>query len=262
MAAQREHEAARRHYQEALEIASGIANRSLYASVLAGLGQVAVYSGDYANARQLYDESLIICRQTGDRGNIANHSAALGVIAMIQGNHAQPRRHLLESLQEGIAIGAPPIILNSMMGIAELFMRQGNLTPAVRLAALIVNHPASHAETKERAGLLLTHLEAKLFAADLKIAFQQGARDDLDTAAARLVEQLASLVEQPLVEPLSERELEVLQLVAQGKSNREIAHELTLALGTVKSHLHSIMQKLDSRGRTQTVARARDLHLL
>jgi ATP/maltotriose-dependent transcriptional regulator MalT len=138
----------------------------------------------------------------------------------------------------------------------------GNLTTAVRLAALIVNHPASHAEVKERAGRLLTNLEAKWFAADLKIAFQEAAHDNLDEAANRLVEQLAALMEQPLVEPLSDRELEILQLVAQGKSNREIAQELTLALGTVKSHLHNIMQKLDSPSRTGTVAKARDLHVL
>jgi predicted ATPase/DNA-binding CsgD family transcriptional regulator len=262
MTAQGEFEAARRHYQEALEIASRLADQRLYASVLAGLGQVARYSGDYAAARQLYDESLVAFRELGDRGNIAQQLAALGVIAMSQGENARSRRHLLESLQEGIAIGAPPIILNSMMGIAEFFMGTGNLTAAVRLAALVINHPASHAEAKERAGLLLTHLEAKWFATDLKMAYQEAAHDDLDEAAARLVEQLAALMEQPLAEPLSDRELEVLQLVAQGKSNREIAQELTLALGTVKSHLHNIMQKLDSPSRTGTVAKARDLRLL
>ena len=65
-----------------------------------------------------------------------------------------------------------------------------------------------------------------------------------------------------LAEPLTEREFVILRLVALGKSNREIARELTLALGTVKSHLHNILQKLDADNRTQAVARARTLHLL
>ena len=87
-------------------------------------------------------------------------------------------------------------------------------------------------------------------------------RIDLKKVSQQLVEQLSSPPTQPLIERLSERELEVLYLVSAGKSNREIAQELTLAVGTVKSHLHNILQKLDASNRTQAVARARDLHLL
>jgi LuxR family maltose regulon positive regulatory protein len=64
-----------------------------------------------------------------------------------------------------------------------------------------------------------------------------------------------------LIEPLSGRELEVLQLMADGLSNREIADELVLAVGTVKAHIHNIYGKLGVRSRTQAIARARDLNL-
>jgi LuxR family maltose regulon positive regulatory protein len=67
---------------------------------------------------------------------------------------------------------------------------------------------------------------------------------------------------QPLVEPLSGRELEVLGLIAAGLSNREIAQELVIAVGTVKRHLNNIYGKLNVHSRTQAVARARDLGLL
>jgi len=67
---------------------------------------------------------------------------------------------------------------------------------------------------------------------------------------------------QPLVEPLSERELEVLRLLAAGKSNREIADELVLATGTVKRHLYNVYGKLNVRSRLECVARAQELHLL
>jgi LuxR family transcriptional regulator, maltose regulon positive regulatory protein len=65
-----------------------------------------------------------------------------------------------------------------------------------------------------------------------------------------------------LDEPLSQRELEVLQLIAQGFSNREISERLFLALDTVKGHNQKIYSKLQVQRRTEAVARARDLDLL
>ena len=65
-----------------------------------------------------------------------------------------------------------------------------------------------------------------------------------------------------LVEPLSERELEVLRLVAAGLSNREIAGRLVISLSTVKGHTANIFGKLAVKNRTQAVARGRELELV
>jgi len=65
-----------------------------------------------------------------------------------------------------------------------------------------------------------------------------------------------------LPEPLSEREREVLQLVATGASNRDIAGQLFIALSTVKKHMGNILVKLDTPNRVQAIARARELGLL
>jgi DNA-binding CsgD family transcriptional regulator/pimeloyl-ACP methyl ester carboxylesterase len=65
-----------------------------------------------------------------------------------------------------------------------------------------------------------------------------------------------------LADPLSERELEVLRLLAAGLSNAEVAHELVIAAGTVKTHTASIYSKLEVNNRTRAVARARELGLL
>ena len=65
-----------------------------------------------------------------------------------------------------------------------------------------------------------------------------------------------------LIDPLSERELEVLRLIAAGLSNREIADRLTITVGTAKRHVSNIYGKLDVHSRVQAVARARDLYLL
>jgi LuxR family transcriptional regulator, maltose regulon positive regulatory protein len=67
---------------------------------------------------------------------------------------------------------------------------------------------------------------------------------------------------QPMLDLLTERELEVLRLIAAGLSNRAIAAHLVLAVSTVKSYVNTIYNKLQVESRTQAVARARALHLL
>jgi LuxR family maltose regulon positive regulatory protein len=67
---------------------------------------------------------------------------------------------------------------------------------------------------------------------------------------------------QVLIEPLSQRELEILKLIAQGLSNREIGERLFLALDTIKGHNRKIFDKLQVQSRTEAIARARELGLL
>ena len=65
-----------------------------------------------------------------------------------------------------------------------------------------------------------------------------------------------------LMEPISERELEVLYLIAAGLSNREIAEKLFISLNTVKTHTKNINSKLNVNSRTKAIARAKELGLL
>jgi LuxR family maltose regulon positive regulatory protein len=66
----------------------------------------------------------------------------------------------------------------------------------------------------------------------------------------------------PLAEPISDREQGVLELIAQGLSNQEIADKLHISLHTVKTHARRINAKLDVKSRTQAIVRARELGLL
>jgi LuxR family maltose regulon positive regulatory protein len=95
------------------------------------------------------------------------------------------------------------------------------------------------------------------YTAKLLTAFKAEAQkrdDEFYSPPARLA--------QPLTEPLSQRELEVLQLIAQGLSNREISERLFLALDTVKGHNRRIFGKLLVQRRTEAVAKARSLDIL
>src|SRR4051812_32858078 len=79
--------------------------------------------------------------------------------------------------------------------------------------------------------------------------------DELDSATVRISRTAV------LIEPLTEREGEVLLLLAEGRSNREIAERLVVTLDTAKKHLTHIVGKLGAVSRTQAVARARELSL-
>jgi DNA-binding NarL/FixJ family response regulator len=67
---------------------------------------------------------------------------------------------------------------------------------------------------------------------------------------------------QKLPEPLTEREVDILRLIAQGKGNREISEALFLAEGTVKNYVTALLQKLNARDRTQAALRAKEMGLL
>ncbi|HEX9423478.1 MAG TPA: response regulator transcription factor [Pyrinomonadaceae bacterium] len=88
------------------------------------------------------------------------------------------------------------------------------------------------------------------------------------SVAAKVVAEFARLSRKTagtgnsVIEPLSERELEILCLIAQGASNREIAGALFLAEGTVKNHVSNILGKLEVRDRTQAALKAKDIGLI
>jgi LuxR family maltose regulon positive regulatory protein len=69
-------------------------------------------------------------------------------------------------------------------------------------------------------------------------------------------------IKQDAQDALSEREIEILRLLADGLTNQEIAEKLILVVGTVKAHNNHIFSKLSVSNRTQAIARARQLGLI
>lgn len=87
-------------------------------------------------------------------------------------------------------------------------------------------------------------------------------RNRCDALRDRLTATSGKVDQSALIEPLTARELEVLQLLADGCSNQDIADKLVISLATAKKHTSSILAKLDAANRTQAIARARQIGLL
>lgn len=167
-------------------------------------------------------------------------------------------------------------IIERLRETAESAGRMGSLVETLALEALVQRAAGNIPQA-------LVALETALFLAQpegfVRIFVDEGPpmRELLRHAASRGIEPqyvaflleafpLASdntpAPEQPLIDPLSERELEVLSLISAGLSNQAVADELVISLGTVKAHTASIYRKLNVNSRTQATARARELRLL
>jgi ATP/maltotriose-dependent transcriptional regulator MalT len=143
----------------------------------------------------------------------------------------------LSALERALALAEPE-------GYVRTFVDEG-----AQMAALLVHVAARELAVAAYATKLLEAFPERLEARDLRLG---------DPAQASSLQPLAS----SLIEPLTEREREVLQLIVAGKSNAQIAQALVVAVSTVKAHVNHLFGKLAVTSRTQAIARARELHLL
>ena len=145
--------------------------------------------------------------------------------------------------------------------LLDALAERGELTPttAVMRTSLTVDEASKMLEGLARKG----HLELRVVDGALrerrelpgKLSTPSEMESESDGAPPRLGAQ-------QLDDPLSERELEVLALLASGRTNAEIARDLFVAVGTVKSHTGNIYRKLGAKNRAEALARSRELELL
>jgi DNA-binding CsgD family transcriptional regulator len=141
--------------------------------------------------------------------------------------------------------------------LLDVLRERGEVTvaSAAMLTTLAVDRASGILEALTRKG----HLEARVRDGTLVYALRERDRRSMgeppDTAPR-------APAPQPLAEPLSGRELEVLGLMALGRTNAEISRELFVAVGTVKAHASNIYRKLDANNRSEAVSKAGRLGLL
>jgi LuxR family maltose regulon positive regulatory protein len=156
------------------------------------------------------------------------------------------------SLSNSLALAEPE-------GYLRIFLDEGR-TMQDLIRQWMTNHRAS--PLRDFASFLLSQFDTEPHVFTTVQAEASPASDPSASSKQRQVEPEVTPTKDALVEPLSERELEVLQLIALGKTNKEIARQLIVAPGTIKAHAASIYRKLDVANRTEAVARARQLGLL
>ncbi len=124
--------------------------------------------------------------------------------------------------------------------------------------ALHLGEPEGYVRVFVDEGLSIKAMLAEAVARDIFPTYSQKLLASFENTSSTE----SSRTSQSLIDPLSERELEVLRLVAQGLSNREVSKRLFVALDTVKGHNRNIYQKLHVKRRTEAVACARELGLI
>jgi ATP/maltotriose-dependent transcriptional regulator MalT len=141
---------------------------------------------------------------------------------------------------------------------------RGRLTPttAAMRTSLTVDEASKMLDTLARNG----HLEVRMEEGVMAYALSEPGRQGLAKGSASGAESGEApdrvVAQERLEDPLSERELEVMSILASGKTNAEVAGDLFVSVGTVKSHTGNIYRKLGARNRAEALNRARELGLI
>jgi predicted ATPase/DNA-binding CsgD family transcriptional regulator len=240
---------ARRYYTEALPVFRDIGARPEIARTLAGLARIALELGDHQAAGECLGESLALSHSTGSRIGVARGLGTFAELSAAQGEHAHAVRLIAAAAGLRDAAGLRPL---SASRIGQYLAAAGSLGEAAvnrlwedgaamtpdQAVALALAGPSEAA----RAGL----------GRDGASGNGAGAGGGAGAAAA-----LAGAAGLPLPDQLTPREREIIELIADGRSNRQIAEELVIAPATAARHVANILAKLEFSSRSQIAAWAR-----
>jgi LuxR family maltose regulon positive regulatory protein len=191
--------------------------------------RVLLTEGSFAGVNELLDRLLALAESQKRTGSIIEILLMQALVCQAQGKQPQA----LSALERALTLAEPEGYLRTFVDEGEAL----RLTISdFRMTIASNSHP------------LLEYVD-RIFA-----SFPQPVEDGLQ-----------SKIQNPkskMIEPLTDRELEVLHLIADGRSNTEISQRLFLALSTVKGHNLRIFNKLQVQNRTEAVVRARELGLL
>jgi LuxR family transcriptional regulator, maltose regulon positive regulatory protein len=255
---------------EAAQVAPGLGRASLLNPVPAQQARLLLAQGDLAAA----------ARWTRERGLGADHEPSypreseylvLARVLLAQDRFDQARGLLGRLLAAAAAQGRTGSVLEIQALQALALAARGDEVGAVAALAeaLTLAHPQGYLRVFADEGAPMAALLGRLISAQrTERTAARGMPLDYLGRLVRAIEHARPTarpgvaVVPSLVEPLSDRELEVLRLLAAGKRNQQIAEELVVAVNTVKKHITHILDKLGAVNRTEATARARELGLL
>ena len=284
-------EEAEQHVRQSLSVArqyERVADRFILCEVL--LARLKLAQGDVAGAAALLAEADRSARQHNFVYRLPEVAAAQVLVLLRQGRlahaaqlaraHDLPLSRARVHLAQGDPSAALAVLspwreqveakgwqderLKVMVLQALALKADGDNDQAVHLLgdALALAEPGGFIRLFVDEGLPMAHLLSAAAARGIKQDYTEKLLSICEAEKAKRADILSPPPAQPLIEPLSQRELEVLHLMAQGLSNQEMCERLFLALDTVKGHNRKIFSKLQVQRRTEAVARARELGLL
>jgi DNA-binding CsgD family transcriptional regulator len=221
-------------------------------------------------------EGLAIHRERGNMQGLGNKLSDLGRLSLDAGDQQTAARHYAESLHWLVEGGDAWYLASAVEGLATLALGAGQVKQAARLlgaAAVLRERSGSTVWPEERERLARSVAEAQaalgveayaqMAAAGRALPLADVVAEATAVGHALLGATPAESAPSPIQAfGLSPREQEVLQLLAKGKSNPEIAEALYIGRGTVRTHVSNILGKLDAKTRTEAAALARERGLI
>ena len=247
------------HYRQGLRVRQDYKDPEGIAVTAIHLGEISLLQNDFLAARQLYEQSLAIYEKLNDQGGLANAHQGLGLVASRTGAVEMAANHFREALDIAAKINFVPLLLSLLIDVGFLMLSNGRQQRGSELLRLVYHHPAGNQRQQSRAAALLERptLNDNIPLPDLKSTITA-----LQTELRGFVPTPPSANSLTLVEPLTERELDILRLIDQGLSNPAIAARLVISVGTVKAHTNRIYGKLGVINRVEAITKARTLGLL
>ncbi len=255
--------------QESLVLARELSDIAQIAHALNNLGHLLWNQGDLVQARAQAEEGLVLLREMGDKALLLSTLETLGSINLSQGGPEQAKGLFTEGLSLAKELGNETLIAWHLIGLARVAAEEQQLKRAVRLfAAAAVRYdvnrnmsPDQRDDHQRTIGSLRSRLGEQAFAVTWaegrKMTLEQisSASDELKNSELVTLASSSPNVDQPstrLIDTndLTPRELEVLRLVAQGRTDAQIAEQLVISPRTVNAHLTSIYRKIQVSSRS------------
>jgi predicted ATPase/DNA-binding NarL/FixJ family response regulator/DNA-binding transcriptional regulator YiaG len=248
---------ARRNFQTALDLRVAAGNRTKLVMATNNLALIEIDDGNLGRARELLEQNLIIKRQLGDPRSIAIGLLNLADVLVKDGRRQAAQASLAEAAQ--LAVGQPQIMGLILCGQGHIEAGQRNWKQAAELYAdaVAASGTGGHTHDVIEAMIGLGRACHELGQADEAARHLRTAEAMAhEIANPQLLAQVTAALEEtsgdaanPLPGHLTVRQAEVLRLLADGLSNKQIAARLYLSPGTVERHLATIYRKLGLGGR-------------
>lgn len=250
----------RAYHEQSLAIRQELGDHAGVGYSYLNLGDVSRRLGDLNRGRDMFGRSLDTFRSVGDRLGIGYALQGLGMALFADGEFRDAARHFEEALEIRTGLGDRRGMIESIEGVAAVLAGAGDYRDAATLFAasqtLRTQIGAPVPEQDQRLfDPLIAAAKRALAPSDINATWDAGSLMPIAEAAAFARESAGRIATAPVraPSPLSDREIEVVQLVAAGMTNAEVAERLYLSRRTVDAHLRRIYDKLDLGSRTEVV---------